>query len=220
MLSHSNQADNDGTRALISSNIASLEMQLKVFLKSRRSILHSFEGMEGSSSVLATEWTMASHPTRTPTLSCRGVRILKASSCAKRERHLEVSRRSTSPTAIGRWPPPFFLLAWSVAPQRWIATARGRGGGALPTARKFTTLVRAWRAWAARMGEGQRTASLRWVALRLEEPGAEPPGKDFNAFRTSSTLKIGTWGHCGARELRVFGKHFLHDFRRDGGKAS
>ena len=93
--------------------------------------------------------------------------------------------------------------------------------GGLPAAREFTTPVRAWRAWAARVSEGQRTASFKWVALRLEGPGAEPPGKDFNAFRTSSTLKVGAGGHCkGGMGLRVFGQQFLHDFRRGGGKVS
>ena len=37
------------------------------------------------------------------------------------------------------------------------------------------------------MGEGQKTASFRWLALRLEGPGAVPLGKDCKALTTSNS---------------------------------
>ena len=51
---------------------------------------------------LETAWTMASHPPLTPTPSWRGVREVEARERETMARHLEMSRRRTSPTAIGR----------------------------------------------------------------------------------------------------------------------
>ena len=38
---------------------------------------------------------------------------------------------------------------------------------------------------ASRSGEGHRTVSFRWLARRLDGPGAEPLTKDFKALRIS-----------------------------------
>ena len=54
-------------------------------------------------------------------------------------------------------------------------------GGACPAHSWLTNLVRLERAWFARSGEGQRTASLRCMARRPEGPGAVPVGKDRSA---------------------------------------
>ena len=66
--------------------------------------------------------------------------------------------------------------------------------GARPAARSLTTPKRARIAWAARSGEGHRTASFRWFARRLYGPGAEPLGKDFKALRTSWSEMLGGEG--------------------------
>ena len=49
-------------------------------------------------------------------------------------------------------------------------------------------LVRAWRAVMALSGEGEKTASLRWLAPRADGPGAVPLGKLLKAFTTSTSL--------------------------------
>ena len=65
-------------------------------------------------------------------------------------RHLEVSRRSTFPTAMERRPPFFFWQARRVAPQRWGKT----GGGERSAARRLMKLDREESAELARSGEG------------------------------------------------------------------
>ena len=61
-------------------------------------------------------------------------------------------------------------------------------GGACPAHSWLTNLVRLERAWFARSGEGQRTASLRCMARRPEGPGAVPVGKDRSAVLYLITL--------------------------------
>ena len=58
-------------------------------------------------------------------------------------------------------------------------------------------LVRAWRAVMALSGEGQKTASFRWLTLRTYGPGAVPLGKLLKAFPTSASL-IFTWAGTGS----------------------
>ena len=62
---------------------------------------------------------IASQPPLAPTPSCRGASKERAVVRVAVARHLETSRRSTSPMAIGLSPPFFFQMARRVAPQRW-----------------------------------------------------------------------------------------------------
>ena len=55
----------------------------------------------------------------------------------------------------------------------------------------------------ARSGEGQKTASLKWLALKLDGPGAEPLGNDFRALMTSTSA---TWTGGGAGAVGVGGE--------------
>ena len=67
--------------------------------------------------------------------------------------------------------------------------------GGCPDARKLTNLVKDTRTKCARSGEGQTTASRRWLGRSPDGPGAEPPGKDFTPFRmedSESTAGEGT----------------------------
>ena len=89
-----------------------------------------------------------------------------------------------------RRPPLFFTQARRVAPQRCGITCCG----ARPALKSLTTPARARIAWSARSGEGHETASFRWFARRLDGPGAEPPGKDFSALRTSWSKMLGGGG--------------------------
>ena len=73
---------------------------------------------------------MASQPPLTPTPSCRGVSVEMAEWRAALARHFEVSRRRTSPTAMGRCPPLFFREArscFACAIDRGFVAADGRG---------------------------------------------------------------------------------------------
>ena len=74
----------------------------------------------------------------------------------------------------------------SVAPQRWGITSRG----ALPEQRWFTVAVTARRALLPRSGQGQNTASLKWLALKSDGPGAESPGKECRALVTAASLIV------------------------------
>ena len=122
----------------------------------------------------------------TPTLTYSGIRPREASACTEQERHLEIRRRRTSPTAIGRRSPPFFWKARRIAPQRWGVTS----GGTQPASARFTTPDSDRMAWVAWSGQGHHTASIRWFTLRLDGPAAEPPEKDFKALMTSSSEMV------------------------------
>ena len=165
----------EGMRALISSNIFPRQILLKALEKSRRSVHFPSGTMLESSCTRFTASTMASQPTETPTPTCRGVKTLKASPLTALEMHFEVNLHNTSPTAMGRRPPPLFLEANKVAPHRWGTTP----GGTCPKQRRFITLLRARTTALALSGEGQKAASLRWFALRAEGPAAVPLGKHF-----------------------------------------
>ena len=141
---------------------------------------------------------MASHPAFTPTATWRGVMAWRASVSTDREMHIEVSRRRTFPTAIGRRLPPFLLQGRREAPQRCRMTSCG----AWPAHNSLTTPVRARVAWSTQSGEGHRSASLRWFVLRPDWPRAESPGKDLRALRTSTSgretgVRIGSEGMGG-----------------------
>ena len=77
-------------------------MLLKALEKSSRRVQRSPDLVDGSSNTLETEWTMASHPILTPTPTWRGERVEIDSSWTARDRHFDVRRRRTSPTAMGR----------------------------------------------------------------------------------------------------------------------
>ena len=112
-------------------------MELKAFEKSTRRMKRSSGRILGSSRQLETEWTMASHPDEKPTPNCRGAKTSSASHWVALAVHLEVSRRRTSPTAIGRRPPHFFLQGNRMAPQRWGVMLLG----ILPVQSRLTKLV-------------------------------------------------------------------------------
>ena len=59
--------------------------------------------------------------------------------------------------------------------------------GACPAQSRLTTPNRPLRAKSDRIGEGQKIASFRWLALRPEGPGAVPLGKDCKALTISSS---------------------------------
>ena len=109
----------------------------------------------------------------------------RASNWTDREMHLEVSRRKTSLTAMGRRPHPFLLQGRREAPQRCGMTS----SGAWPAHNSLTTPVRARVAWAAQSGEGHCSASLKWFALRPDGPGAESAGKELRALRMSTSVR-------------------------------
>ena len=81
---------------------------------------------------------------------------------------------------MGLRPPFFFLMASKVAPQRYDAIS----GGAPPAAKRLTAAVITLRARVPQLAVGQRVASLRWLALRREGPGAELEGNDRRALDT------------------------------------
>ena len=79
--------------------------------------------------------------------------------------------------------------------------------GAWPAAKRLRNLVRGDKTRAARSGEGQHTASRRWLGRRPDGPGAEPFGKDLTPLLTTDSLRMsgggagpegrvggGTWG--------------------------
>ncbi len=77
-------------------------MQLKALEKSRKRPQGLLDVEESKWEVA---WIIASQPPLTATPSWRGVRVEVTVLREEYDRHLEVSRRSTSPTAMGRWPP-------------------------------------------------------------------------------------------------------------------
>ena len=88
-----------------------------------------------------TAWMMASQPPLTLTPNCKGARTERAEDRTAWARHLDTRRRRTSPTAIGRRPPFFFLQASKEAPQKW-----GRiDCGVRPEASRLTNFVKAKR---------------------------------------------------------------------------
>ena len=105
-------------------------------------------------------------------------------------RHLDTRRRRTSPTAIGRRPPFFFLQASKEAPQKWGRT----DCGVRPEASRLTNFVKAKRDSRDLSAEGHSTASRTWVGRRPEGPGAEPDGKDFTLFFTADSEIVGGVG--------------------------
>ena len=105
------------------------------------------------------------------------------------------------------WTTIFLFEANRIAPHRSGTTSRG----AYPEHRHLITLVKACRTELARSGEGQKTASLKWLALKPEGPGAVPLGKDIRAFTTSDSLILtgegirvdGIAGLCGLHVLTI-----------------
>ena len=81
---------------------------------------------------------------------------------------------------MGLRPQFFFLTASKVAPQRYDAIS----GGAPPAAKRLMVAVIALRARVPQLADGQRVASLRWLALRREGPGTESEGNDRRALDT------------------------------------
>ena len=117
---HSIQDVMEGRRDLTSWNMVARSIALE---KSTSRVNLWSEGMLVSPWTLITECRMASQPPGSPTPTCDGDRNLRASGSTARAAHLEVSRRRTSPTAIGRRPPSFFLQGRREAPQRYGMTA-------------------------------------------------------------------------------------------------
>ena len=109
--------------------------------------------------------------------------------------HLETNLRNTSPTAIGRRPPPFFFTANRLAPHKcqdhilWNF-ARNK------QVNNFGECMN------SRRSPGQKIASLRWFALRPDGPGAVPLGKLLRDFTMSATLILAAAG-TGSRGRNV-----------------
>ena len=109
--------------------------------------------------------------------------------------------RKTSPTAMGLYPPPCLLVAKREAPHRCGTTQEEMA----PLARMETKLCRAPAAVEARLGEGQKTASLTSATQRPEGPEEVPVEKEH---RHLITILIPIEGGCGGGERG-----------RDGGEA-
>ena len=88
--------------------------------------------------------------------------------------------------------------------------------GAWPAAKRLRNLVRGDKTRAARSGEGQHTASRRWLGRRPDGPGAEPSGKDLTPLLTTDSLRMsrsgagpegrvggGTWGSFSSISSRT-----------------
>ena len=127
-----------------------------------------------------TVWIPVSAPDLMPTPSCVGQNVRRASSCTSCIRHLPVSRRRISPTAIGRTPPFGLGTATSPAP----ASTGAIKGQAWPCAIKFTRRAK----WTTRLCvEPGAPASRRCWMRRPEGPGAVSAGKLRNARATTSS---------------------------------
>ena len=63
-------------------------------------------------------------------------------------------------------------------------------GGARPAASRLRNLVREERNWLALSGEGQPTASWRWLGRSPEGPGSEPLGNDCTPLLTADSLTV------------------------------
>ena len=143
---------------------------------------------------------MASQPPLTFTPSCKGASTERAAGRAARARHFDTNRHRTSPTAIGRRRPFFFLQASKVAPQRW-----GRiEGGVWPEASKLTNLVRVESISRALSGDGHIMASRAWLGRRPKGPGAEPLGNDLTPFLIADSGSVR--GEGGRGSLGVLGE--------------
>ena len=158
-------------------------IELKALEKSTRRAQRDSGRIEELFKREAKECTMGSQPAGIPTPTWRGERISTASDCTARATHFVFRHRKTSPIAMGRSPPSFFWQA--------IREALHRKGimhlGAHPAESRLTIPTRPLRANSARIGEGQKTVSFRWLALRHEGPGAVPLGNDFKALTTSNS---------------------------------
>ena len=67
-------------------------------------------------------------------------------------------------------------------------------GGARPAGRRLTNLVREARTRFAQSGEGQLTASRRWLGRSPEGPAAEPFGNDLIPLWTADSLRVSGGG--------------------------
>ena len=153
-------------------------MVLNALMKSSwRNHLES-SGIRGSLKLARTAWMIASAPARTPTPTWDGERKRDARSDISKARTLETRRRRTSPTAMGRWPPSFLLMAKRFALQKKIAT----DGGRFPAANLLTKRVRATAQLSPRACAGAVRANFRCSARNPEGPGAVPFLKDRTAF--------------------------------------
>ena len=102
-------------------------------------------------------------------------------------RHFPVSRRSTSPMAIGRTPPCGLGMATKLAP----ATRGAAALWALPEANKVTTPASCSRRLSRPPGQH---ASRRCWTRSPEGPGAVAAGKLRNALATASGTSSGLGG--------------------------
>ena len=84
-------------------------IELKALEKSTSRVSLWSEEMLLSPCILVTECKMASQPPGSPTPTCNGESSWRALDSTARAAQLDVSRQRTSPTAIGRRPPSFFL---------------------------------------------------------------------------------------------------------------
>ena len=69
--------------------------------------------------------------------------------------------------------------------------------GACPAQSRLTTPNKPLRAKSDQIGEGQKIASFRWLALRLEGPGDFPLGNDCKALTISEMRTAGGTGEDG-----------------------
>ena len=135
-------------------------------------------------------WTTASVPWRVATPTCRGHKKSRAGTRTSLQRHLAVSRRNVSPTAMGRTSSAPLGNAWRVAPARWGATS----SKACPRAKSITTSARLT---AISSPWAEPKASRRWSPRKPVGPAALPRLKLLMAWTTSSTPSSGTAGNGG-----------------------
>ena len=74
--------------------------------------------------------------------------------------------------------------------------------GTLPALRVSTRTDNEWDTWAEPAGEGHWTASLRWVALKLEGPGTGTPGNDQTIWITRASEMLDCEGRRSGGRAR------------------
>jgi hypothetical protein len=106
---HSIHDDKEGRRDLVSWNMVARSIEFNALEKSTSRVSLWSEEILVLPCIQVTECKMALQPPGSPTPTYNGESSWMALGSTARASHLDVSRRRTSPTAIGRRPPSFFL---------------------------------------------------------------------------------------------------------------
>jgi hypothetical protein len=158
---------------------------------------------------LRSRWTISSAPRGTPTPSCSGASLAAASAWYRARSSLPANRRTLSPTAIGRTPPPFFPRGMSRAAARAEAVSGTRRPQAKSLHNRASCNNNLWY-------DASGFWHLRCWGMRPDTPPDEPGGKERRHSSTSSTEKSSPTGatpksvtgesFCGCKAANVEGK--------------